>query len=302
VIPADVFVDDDNAGKQDGSALRPYKTVQQAIKAAKDNAVIAVAGGTYPENVRVQDKVVRLYGGYVGGTKAGYSGGTAGAFDVRDPAANPSHLTGDGKDSVVTLFDAGASIVDGFLITGGGRSSLAKPQWMGGGFYIWNGAPTISNNVIEKNQTCPPVKQNEEKIGGGIYATGANISILNNVIRNNVSGRGAGIAADVPKALIRGNTVQNNIGVSDHGGGISWVTAGAAGSSFTTRGAITNSPTISTRATSPLPMAAPSSSTKAASPPWTTILSTPMRLTRLGIDRWRRSTSTATAKWVPLSR
>ncbi len=220
VIPADLFVDDDNAGTQDGSALHPYRTVQQAIKAAKDKAVIAVAGGTYPENIRVQDKAVRLYGGYVGGTADTYAKGTAGNFKVRDPAANPSHLKGNGKDSVVTMSEPGASIVDGFLITGGGRSSLAKPLWLGGGFYINGGSPTISNNVIEKNQTCPPVKQEQEKLGGGIYSTSANISILDNVIRNNVSGRGAGISADGPKLVIRGNTVQNNVGVSDHGGGI----------------------------------------------------------------------------------
>src|SRR5688572_79544 len=40
VIPAKLFVDDDNAGAQDGSALRPYRTVQQAINAAKGNDVI----------------------------------------------------------------------------------------------------------------------------------------------------------------------------------------------------------------------------------------------------------------------
>ena len=220
VIPANLFVDENNAGVQDGSDLRPYRTVQQAINAAKDNVVIAVAGGIYRENIRVQDKVVRLYGGYVGGTKASYAGGTAGNFKARDPAANPSHLKGNGKDSVVTMFESGASIVDGFVISGGGRSALAAPSWVGGGFYIYQGSPTISNNVIEKNQTCPPVKQEEEKYGGGIYSIAANISILNNVIRNNVSGRGAGIAADGKKVIIRGNTVQNNIGVSDHGGGI----------------------------------------------------------------------------------
>jgi pectin methylesterase-like acyl-CoA thioesterase len=53
VIPANLFVDDDNAGAQDGSALHPYRTVQQAINAAKGDAVIAVAAGTYPENIRV---------------------------------------------------------------------------------------------------------------------------------------------------------------------------------------------------------------------------------------------------------
>lgn len=220
VVPADLYVDDDNAGAQDGSALHPYRTVQQAISAASDKAVIAVAGGVYPQNIRVQEKTVRLYGGYVGGTAAGYAGGKAGNFAMRDPAANPSHLKGNGKDSVVTMFESGASIVDGFLITGGGRSQQAAPSSVGGGFYIYEGSPTISNNVIEKNQTCPPVAQDEEKLGGGIYSTAANVSILDNVIRNNVSGRGAGIAVDGRKVVIRGNTVQGNVGVSDHGGGL----------------------------------------------------------------------------------
>lgn len=220
VIPADLYVDDDNTGTQDGTALHPFKTLQQAIDAASNNAVVAVAAGTYPQNIRVQEKAVRLYGGYVGGSAASYAGGTGGNFTARDPAVNSSHLKGDGKDSVVTLFEAGASIVDGFLISGGGRSARAAPSWVGGGFYIYEGSPTISNNIIEKNHTCPPVPQNEEKLGGGIYATAANLTILDNVIRNNTSGRGAGISADCKTLIIRGNTIQDNVGVSDHGGGI----------------------------------------------------------------------------------
>ncbi len=220
VVSASLYVDDRNSGTQDGSALHPFKTVQQAIDAASANAVIAVATGTYPQNIRVQEKAVRLYGGYVGGTADDYASGKAGNFSIRDSAANKSHLKGDGKDSVVTLYDAGASVVDGFVISGGGRSAQGAPLWVGGGFYIYQGSPTISNNVIEKNQTCPPVAQDQEKLGGGIYATNSSISILNNVIRNNVSGRGAGISADGPNVIIRGNLVQNNIGVSDHGGGI----------------------------------------------------------------------------------
>lgn len=217
---ASIFVDDDNAGQQDGSARRPFRTVGQAVAAAKDGGVIAVAGGTYPENVRVQGKAVKLYGGYAGGTKAGYAGGTAGDFKTRDPAANVSHLKGDGKDSVVTLSEAGASVVDGFRVTGGGRSALTKPQWLGGGFYVADGSPTIANNVIEKNQTCKPTDRNEDARGGGIYSAGGDITIANNVIRDNVSGRGAGIAVNGGKAVIRGNTVQGNIGVGDHGGGL----------------------------------------------------------------------------------
>ena len=209
VIAAKIFVDDDNAGQQDGSALRPFKTVQQAIDAAANNDTIAVAGGTYPQNIKVSEKAVRLYGGYASG------------FKTRDPAVNSSHLRGNGKDSVVILYISGATVVDGFLITGGGPCSVAAPARVGGGFYIYEGSPTISHNVIEKNQSCPSNKPDEEARGGGIYANGdgSSLTIVNNMIRNNVSGRGAGVFSDGPKLVLRGNTIQNNIGVGDHGGG-----------------------------------------------------------------------------------
>ncbi len=210
VIAAKIFVDDDNAGPQDGSAQRPFRTVQQAIDAAANNDIIAVAGGNYPQNIKVSDKAVRLYGGYASG------------FKTRDPAVNLSHLRGDGKDTVVILYESGATIVDGFQITGGGPSSVTAPQKIGGGFYIYGGTPTISHNLIEKNQTCSSTKPDEEARGGGIYANGdgTSLMILNNVIRNNVSGRGAGVFSDGPKLVLRGNLIQNNIGVGDHGGGV----------------------------------------------------------------------------------
>ena len=156
VIRANYFVDDDNVGAQDGTAFHPYQTVQQAIDAAKDEAVIAVAEGNYPQNVQVQVKAVRVYGGYVGGTVASYAAGTAGNFSGRNPASNPSHLQGNGEDSVVTVYNSGASIVDGFLITGGERNARAIPSWVGGGFYVYQGSPTISNNVIEKKSKHVP--------------------------------------------------------------------------------------------------------------------------------------------------
>ena len=49
-----------------------------------------------------------------------------------------------------------------------------------------------------------PDWQDEEKFGGGIYSTGASVSSLDNIIRHNTSGRGAGIAAEGPKIIIRG--------------------------------------------------------------------------------------------------
>lgn len=219
-ILANWHVDDDFTGKADGTVLRPFRTVQQAIAAAQDSDVIAVAAGTYSQNISVREKAVKLYGGFVGGTAESYARGEAGDFKTRDPAANVSHLKGNGKDSVVTLFEAGATIVDGFRVSGGGRSQVAAPSWLGGGFYIYAGSPTLANNVIEDNHTCPRKVQDEEKLGGGIYATGAKIAILDNLIRNNTAGRGAGVAADCPRIVLKGNTVQGNVGVSDHGGGL----------------------------------------------------------------------------------
>jgi hypothetical protein len=218
-------VDDDNTSSvEDGSSLYPYRTVQQAIDAASDGAVIAVAAGTYTENIGVRGVSVHLYGGY--------AGGSGGDFTTRNPAMYPSHLQGDGQDSVVTLVEAGTSVVDGFRITNGSRSLEGVSYCcQGGGIYITGGAPTIVNNVIEDNDTRTASDPNVEMVGGGIYAQNANVSILNNLIRNNTSGRGAGIAVAGGSIVIRGNTVEGNIGVSDHGGGM-YIAATAAEISY----------------------------------------------------------------------
>ncbi|MBX2999503.1 MAG: right-handed parallel beta-helix repeat-containing protein [Caldilineaceae bacterium] len=222
VIDVDLFVDDDNtSGTENGSAQRPYNTVQEAINAAAAGQTIGVAAGIYAQNLRIMDKTVHLYGGYVGGTAADYAGGSGGNFSSRNPTANVSHLQGNGADSTLTLVEAGSSTVDGFRITGGTRSLLPEYGIVGGGFYISGGAPTISRNLIENNDTRPAGQPlDSEPVGGGIFAQDANISILNNVIRNNASGRGAGIGVSGGDVVIRGNTVQDNIGVSDHGGGL----------------------------------------------------------------------------------
>lgn len=221
-ISPDIYVDDDNTtGTADGSARSPYPTIQLAVGAASDGTSILVAAGTYAENVRVRDKSVRLMGGYVGGTSDGYAGGTAGDFATRDPDANVSHIQGDGTDSTVTLLESGATVVDGFRVTGGTRTIEHQPYccW-GGGFYIQYGAPTISNNLIEDNHTSTAAESQDEMVGGGIFAESADVSIIDNLIRDNTSGRGAGIAISSGNVVIQGNTVQDNIGSSDHGGGM----------------------------------------------------------------------------------
>ncbi len=220
-IAADLHVDDDNTtGIEDGSVEHPYNTLQEAIAAAGDGESIAAASGTYDENIRVQGRTIHLFGGYVGASATAYATGEGGNFIDRNPVVNITHIHGDGTDSVVTLIDAITSTLDGFRITGGTRSLEPEFGVLGGGIYVTGGSPTIANNLIENNDTRPPVPGDSDPVGGGIFAGDSNISILNNIIRNNISGRGGGIGINGGTVVIRGNTVQGNIGVSDHGGGL----------------------------------------------------------------------------------
>lgn len=224
-VTADLYVDDDNTiGTENGSTQFPYNTIQEAIAAASNSDNIAIAAGAYTENVRIQAKTIHLFGGYVGASTASYAAGNGGNFNDRESplsaTANRSHIQGDRTDAVVTLVDAGASTVDGFRITGGTRSLEPEFGELGGGIYVTGGAPTVSNNLIENNDSRPAAAGPSDSVGGGIFAGDADIAILNNLIRNNTAGRGAGIAISGGTAVIGGNTVQDNTGVSDHGGGL----------------------------------------------------------------------------------
>jgi hypothetical protein len=57
------FVDGSyNGGLSDGSEAQPWTGVQEAIDAAAEGAVIAIAAGTYPGSVAIRIKPVRLWG------------------------------------------------------------------------------------------------------------------------------------------------------------------------------------------------------------------------------------------------
>ena len=180
-----------------------------------------MAGGTYPQNIRVQDKAVRLYGGYVGGTAASYAGGTAGNFTVRDPAANPSHLKGDGKDSVVTLYESGASIVDGFLDhrrrTQCAGGAVVARRWV---LYLRRLADDLEQCDREKPDVSPRPAGPGEARRRHLFHRRERLDPEQRHPQQRLGTRRRHLRPMAPKLVIRGNTVQNNIGVSDHGGGI----------------------------------------------------------------------------------
>ncbi|MEP0841416.1 MAG: right-handed parallel beta-helix repeat-containing protein, partial [Phycisphaerae bacterium] len=208
--PAAVFYVDaaNSSGTELGTQQNPFRTVQAAIDAAAGNDTIRVAAGTYVQNLRIQNKPLVLEGGYSSGW-------------VRDLAANTTTLSGPGGNAVVNLIGADATI-DGFRITGGTGSTEELPySYRGGGIYSRDGSPTISNNVIEGNDIRSVDPPSDYNLGGGVYVTdAATATIVNNVVRGNYAGRGAGLAVIGPAALIRGNTIENNVAVGDHGGGL----------------------------------------------------------------------------------
>jgi len=205
---AEIYVDAGNvSGVELGTQQSPYRTVQAAINAAGNGDEIRVAAGTYAENLRIEGKAVVLAGGY------------SPAW-VRDVAANPTTLAGAGGDAVVNLIESDATI-DGFRITGGSGSIEEQPYgYHGGGIYSRDGSPTISNNVIEGNDLRRGMDP-EYNLGGGIHVSNAaTATILDNVVRGNFGGRGAGISVVGPAARIQGNTVEGNVAIGDHGGGM----------------------------------------------------------------------------------
>ncbi|MBK8267810.1 MAG: right-handed parallel beta-helix repeat-containing protein [Planctomycetes bacterium] len=206
---ADIYVNAAGAGTELGTQTSPYRTVQAAIDAAKTGDKILVAAGTYQQNLRIQTKALVLEGGFA----ADWS---------RDITQNTTTLSSPGGNSVINIIESDSTI-DGFTITGGTGSTEDLPySTHGGGIYSREGSPTISNNIIVENDIRKMDPPSETNYGGGIYVSNApNATILNNTIRGNFAGRGSGIAAVGGKnLLIQGNTVEDNVSVGDHGGGM----------------------------------------------------------------------------------
>lgn len=206
---AELYVNAANTtGTELGTQQSPFRTVQAAINAAAAGDTIRVAAGNYVENLRIDSKAVVLEGGYS-------------AAWVRDIAANVTTLTGAGGNAVINLIESDAT-VDGFRITGGTGSTEEQPYgYHGGGIYSRDGSPTIRNNLIENNDVRTGEPPFDYNFGGGLHVSNApSATIVNNVVRGNFAGRGAGMSVLGQAALIQGNTVENNVAVGDHGGGL----------------------------------------------------------------------------------
>jgi hypothetical protein len=182
----------------DVPADRP--TIQAAIVAAVNGDTVLVSAGTYTENLNFMGKAITV-----------------------KSASGSKYTIVDGNQlgPVVTFVsgEARTSVLDGFTI----RNGLGNVS--GGGIYIQNASPTISNNLITANVAG---------VGGGIEVDGGSPSILNNTITANLhdpnisGGWGGGVSLEGgSSALIMGNTISDHFWTLGSGAGVAINLAGS---------------------------------------------------------------------------
>lgn len=212
------YVDDDNhTGTEHGTLLAPFTHIQAAIDAAAGGDTIAVAAGVYEEALTIVGKTLVLQGGFAGATPQHYASGRGGDFVTRFAGDYSSRLIGEATSPTIRIQgdDGGSaplrgSTIDGFTISGG-RRGIELTDWP-----PLDGV-TITNNRIEANGLVDPAPD----VGGGIYLGGhVDIRVDSNRISANRAERGGGLGGGGTDLVIIGNAINDNEGVSDHGGGV----------------------------------------------------------------------------------
>lgn len=174
--------------------------LQTAIGKAGDGDTIFVEGGeTYygiGNNVIEITNSIMLLGGWNGSPTGGI---------VRDPEANQTILDGEDARRVIRISGSGETpTIDGFTITNGNATGLITdcdytPEGCGGGIFIYEADPIISNNVIKNNYAATTDTAGYISYGGGIYISWSSYAqIINNQFANNVAstfndGEGGGL-------------------------------------------------------------------------------------------------------------
>ncbi len=204
-----------------GSELDPFKTITHALGlpglVAGDD--ILVAPGTYNTS---QGETFPL--SLKSGVRVLGSGAGATLIERTVPAPGTPVISAIGIDS--------NAVLDGFTVSGGVNSGN------GGGLFIHDSSPTVSNNIFTENiaaygggihiegDSSPAVHDNiiEDNIfttlGGGIYCTvGSNPTIFRNTILLNDGGTGgggiaiAGCSPSVFDNVILGNSASSGGGL-----------------------------------------------------------------------------------------
>lgn len=174
-----VYVDASySGGASDGSAARPFVTVQQGIDTAPSHAIVAVAAGSYPEDLYVQGKPVRLWGRCPALVEIAGQVSTWAAL-----------LIGDGADGSEVRNLGLTGVCAGFTVSGA-VDVLGEGLWMydtacpGVAFSSQVGptSVTVRGSLVERAATM------------GFYVEGASAVVESTVVRDTLPAPG-GVAA-----------------------------------------------------------------------------------------------------------
>jgi len=232
-----------------GGATPCYATIQAAVDAANSGDVIKVAQGTYNDvhHIASLDTATFTATQIVAITRElTLRGGHALLdWDVSDPNAHPTIMDADGKGRVLVIIGAIAPTIEGLRLTGGDAAGLGGTSWgdVGGGVYVANAAPILSDSVIYSNTAyvggglflsrSSAILSNNTIVSntavtdaGGLHLNASNATLRHNTISGNTGrGWGGGVMLSSSSALLSGNTIASNSAV--HGGGVCIYWSGA---------------------------------------------------------------------------
>ncbi|XXY53625.1 right-handed parallel beta-helix repeat-containing protein [Sorangium sp. So ce269] len=209
-IPVDAetqFVDGAYAGSDsDGTAMRPWPTIGEGLGAAAPGGLVAIAAGTYPEEVRV-DRPVRLRGRCPALVEiAGAGAETVAAV-----------LVGAGADAAEIRGVAVRSAGQGIAVTGA-RGVVVDEVWVAGagaqGVRAYNeqgpAQLTVRGSLIEGARSV------------GVHSAGAELVVESSVVRGTSESGGPGAGANrgaggAPASLtLRASVVEQSRGAGVH--------------------------------------------------------------------------------------
>lgn len=173
-----------------------YQTIQAAIDVSSDGDTVLVADGTYKgegnKNIDFKGKELTLQ-------------------SENGPEKTIIDCENDGRGFYFHSGELEDAVVSGFTVKNGHTSDH------GGGIYINNSSPTITNFIIINNTASG---HNNNSQGGGIYLGNAGSpTIANTVIMKNTSNYlGGGIYIYNARPYIINSTITRNIAIN--GGGI----------------------------------------------------------------------------------
>lgn len=213
-----------------------YGTIQSAIVAAAAGEFVAVAPGTYLENIDFLGRAIVVES----------TGGSA-VTTIDGQQAGPVVTFAGGEGAESQLVDL--TLTNGAGPQGGGvRLAAASPTLrsnritgntatIGGGLHCDGGAPTLRENVVSGNQAtsgaglafvngAAPVLEGNDvggntaaAAGGGLYVASASLTMTGGRLEGNHAATGGGVFFQGANAVVRNCVLRLN--TADVGGGLS---------------------------------------------------------------------------------